>query len=387
MRIGARISAFPHPARTWPIIRRGAFAESLDGFTSLHNSCRAALYWAFRGLPLDRGATVWIPTYHCGAEVQAIRDAGWKTGFYRIDSSLRIDLDDLQRNLRHRPGPVLVIHYFGIPQPDLAAISELCARQEQIWVEDCAHALFSSHQGRALGTFAPMAVFSLPKTLPVVEGGALRVVHEGLPKRAQPFTPAPGGKFSSLPYRANLREGLRRIGGGWAVDGYSRLLAPQPPISPLWSDALQQSGRYPDQLSGLTRRIAATADPAAIVESRRKNWVTLNGLLVGSPGYCKVFETLADQVCPLFLPIWVAQREPVIAALQAEQIETFILGAIRHPCLDTTEYPETKYLRNQVLCLPVHQQLQTEHLERMAACLRPLIARHGSRRQPSWPLR
>src|SRR5205823_6634957 len=101
---------------------------------------------------------------------------------------LTLDLQDLSAKLRARPGPVLAIHYFGFGQPDIEPLAGLCRRAGVALIEDCAHALFSRHTGRELGEFAPLAVFSLRKTLPLLEGGAL--------KMNAPFDAPPHGTFS-----------------------------------------------------------------------------------------------------------------------------------------------------------------------------------------------
>ena len=151
-----------------------------------------------RGLQLGPETTVKMQAYHCGVEVQAALDAGLKVEFYRVRTDLTVDLDDLEGKLRRRPGPAFVVHYFGFGQPDVTAVGEICKQLRVPWVEDCAHALFSSHLGRPLGNLAPLAIFSLRKTLPLPEGGALQVNRQPLEELDLPFALPPRGRFSSL---------------------------------------------------------------------------------------------------------------------------------------------------------------------------------------------
>ena len=374
---GTRISTFAQPQAFDWVARRGLFGATLAGYTSLHSLGRAAIYWAIRGLQLSPETIVKMPAYHCGVEVQAVLDAGLRVEFYRIGPDLTIDLDDLERRLVVRPGPVFFIHYFGFGQPDVVAVEEMCRQFGLPWVEDCAHALFSDHQGRPLGALAPLAIFSLRKTLPLFEGGALQVHPGRLAELGLSFQAPPPGRFSHVPYRLYLREAIRRLAGDWAIDLYQRMRGHDVIAPTEWTDALQERDRYPDRLAGISRRVAASADPSAVVERRRENWLALDARLAGWPGYSRVFETLPAGVCPLFLVIRASQREPLRAALREKGIETYVFGAWRHPRLDTPAPSEAGALRDEILCLPVHQQLTAEQIDRIAETARPLLAKYG----------
>jgi dTDP-4-amino-4,6-dideoxygalactose transaminase len=376
-----RILTFARPQAFDWVARPGPFGTIMAGYTSLHSLGRAAIYWAIRGLQLSPETIVKMPAYHCEVAVQAVLDAGLRVEFYRIRRDLTIDLDDLERRLVARPGPVFVIHYFGFGQPDVVAVDEMCRQFGLPWVEDCAHALFSSHQGRPLGALAPLAIFSLRKTLPLIEGGALQVNRQRLIDLNLPFALPPRGRFSSLPYRFYLREAIRELGGTWAVNLYThlrrRLREVFEPTEQ--SGPFQEPNRYADRLAGISRRVATSADPAAVADQRRANWLALDARLAGSPGYCKVFETLPAGTCPLLLVIRASQRNALFEALQEKGIESFHWGNSIHPNLNPSEFSETSRLRDEIICFPVHQQLTAEQIDRMAETARPLLARYG------WP--
>jgi perosamine synthetase len=373
-----RITAFPQPQLGAYFSRSHPLAATLQSYASLHSSGRAAIYWAFRGMNPHPGSRAWIPAYHCGAEAQAVADAGWEPGYYRIRRDLTIDLDDLEAKLHISPGPVLVIHYFGVGQPFTASVGRMCGQHAVPWVEDCAHALFSKHQGRDLGSFAPIAVFSLRKTLPLLDGGALQKNAE---KAAGPehFQRPPRGRFSLRPHRAYLREALLQTGGRWTVALYQRLRGIEIPEPVEWEEALQERERYPDRISAISYRLAQASDPEEVIRRRRRNWMALDNYLSHSPGYCKVFESLSAETCPLFLVIRVAQRQRMVDAMLEKRIEPFVFGAFRNRGVDQNEFPEDASMRSNLLCLPVHQQLGAVEMERIATAVRPLLAAYGCR--------
>src|SRR5262245_35045251 len=81
------------------------------------DSAHAAILQAFRAIPNPARGRALVPVYHCGVEIQAVIDAGWDVEFYRVGWDLAVDYNDLAARMRVRPGPVLLIHYFGFAQP------------------------------------------------------------------------------------------------------------------------------------------------------------------------------------------------------------------------------------------------------------------------------
>ena len=114
---------------------------------------RNGIWQLIQALGLQEPDVVLVPSYNCGAELDAVLRAPATVRFYRVDRSARIDVDDLRQAIEPRTRAVIVTHYFGFPQPDLVAIGELCRDHGLFLIEDCAHALYSTHLGRSLGTF------------------------------------------------------------------------------------------------------------------------------------------------------------------------------------------------------------------------------------------
>jgi perosamine synthetase len=366
------ITASPTPSFGNLFNGPGPFSAHLETFAGLHDLGRSAIYWACRGLRPDPGAQIWMPALHCGVDAQAAIDEGLKVGFYRLSDDLAIDEADLESKLQDRPGIVFVIHYFGFAQPAIERVAEVCQRRGSVLIEDCAHALFSRHKGRELGDFGPIAIFSLRKSLPISDGGALKVNEESLLRVSEKaFAPPPLGEFS-----LEAIYGYPKVAGRALLDRcLASIYRRQRSFGP--SASFQQTQGYGRGMSPLSRRVAATAKPARIVDRRRRNYVALDKALAGSPGYRTVFDCLPEGACPLFLPIWVDERETLMAALHRQGVETFRFGATPHPTLDGELLHETARLRDNILCLPVHDQIAHGDVEEMARIVRPLLARHA----------
>ncbi|MBV8807045.1 MAG: DegT/DnrJ/EryC1/StrS aminotransferase family protein [Acidobacteriaceae bacterium] len=362
------VSAFPEVDLTHVIRSPKQFAHSLSEYTRIYTAGRDAIFFACRGLRLEAGVPVWLPSFHCGVEVQAILDAGAVAGFYRIRPDLSVDENDLLRKLDAQPGPVLLIHYFGFPQPGTRRIAAQCSARKIPLIEDCAHALFSRHEGTPLGDFASIAIYSFRKTLPVYDGGGLRV--------QQGRIPAESSRGFECPELSSAADGLmrlfkdlgRRTAGPMLTRLYrrARFGAESRSREQVRANTVIPEVRsYGTGISKLSRRIASQADPLKIVESRRRNWSAL-AARVQAP---KVFSCLGEGICPLFFPIWVKNRAKVIATLADSGVETFVFGEFAHPLLPLDEYPETKRMRDDILCLPLHQRLRPVDLRYAGAAL------------------
>jgi perosamine synthetase len=326
-------------------------------------SGRAAVYHACRAF--REGARIWLPSFNCGVEVDAAIDAGLRVGFFRVREDLAIDEDDLETKLRQEPGPVLAIHYFGFPQPGIDRIARLCESLGAALIEDCAHALFSSHGQRRLGGFGEAAIFSIRKSLPLVDGGAVRWPGAAAPALR---SSAPGT------YSQYLKGAVRRLSPRAVTAAYRELTSSRVG-EPRQEDPTQEERLrgYWSGMSWLSRGIAAGAHEQAVIGARRRNYATLAALLAGAPGYAPVFDGLPAGVCPLVLPVWVDDRATLMRRLREAGIEAYRFGARPHSWLNLEEFPETARPRERILGLPVHQYLRGGALERITGVLAPLL--------------
>ena len=182
--------------------RDGVLPAPLDaGRVTFHVRARNGIWQLIRALGLQESDVVLVPSYNCGAELDAVLRAPATVRFYRVDLSARIDVDDLRQAIEPRTRAVIVTHYFGFPQPDLVAIGELCSDNGLVLIEDCAHALYSTHLGRSLGTFGDASVFSLWKTLPMPDGGAV-LANDALLLHGGTATPPLDASFTPLTCRS-----------------------------------------------------------------------------------------------------------------------------------------------------------------------------------------
>jgi dTDP-4-amino-4,6-dideoxygalactose transaminase len=141
----------------------------------LVNSCTAALEAAVVLAGVQPDDEVILPSFTFVSCANAVVRAGGRPVFADIDPvTLNLDPRSVERLITSRTRAVMVVHYAG-RACDMAAFLDLARRHRLRLIEDAAHALGASWQGRPLGTIGDFGCFSFHGTKDVVcgEGGAL----------------------------------------------------------------------------------------------------------------------------------------------------------------------------------------------------------------------
>ncbi len=325
---------------------------------------RGAVWLALKALGLGQGRRLAMPSFHCGAEVDAARLAGVDVVFYRVTPSLEVDDDDLAK-VAAGVDAVYLISHFGFPLPPRPP--------SVLVIEDVAHGMFSAGgDGMPLGAGADAAVFCPRKSLGVPDGGAV-LVTEGLPEpHGRP--PAKGVARSvasllvgraALSGHAAIREpavaALAKVSRADAAAAEGRLTEA---VIGEWGMDVADVERAASRPSRLTERIVDTladADATAIRARRRANYTVLADAL--GPLCPERYRDLPPGVCPLYLPVRAADRAGAIAELLRHGVRAIEIWPVAHPMLDRNRFAELDPLRQELLALPVHQDLGPWHVE------------------------
>jgi dTDP-4-amino-4,6-dideoxygalactose transaminase len=160
---GPRVARFEQTFREY-IAAREAVAVS---------SCSAALHLALRALDLAPGAEVITTPMTFCATVNAIIHAGLKPVFVDCArDTMNIEPSAIAASVGPRTAALLPVHFAGRPCA-MDAIVEMARRHGLRVVEDCAHAIEATLDGRHCGTFGDFGCFSfyVTKNVTTVEGG------------------------------------------------------------------------------------------------------------------------------------------------------------------------------------------------------------------------
>lgn len=146
----------------------------------------SAIYVALRCAGVEPGDAVLVNAFTLAPVPGAIAHAGARAVLVEITEDLVVDLDDLERQAARGDARVLLLSHMRGHVADLHAVSEICARHGLTLIEDCAHTLGATWNGRATGTWGAFGCFSTQtfKHLNSGEGGLLACDDEEAAARA-----------------------------------------------------------------------------------------------------------------------------------------------------------------------------------------------------------
>jgi dTDP-4-amino-4,6-dideoxygalactose transaminase len=237
--------------------------------------------------------------------------------FYRLSRSLRIDADDVERQLESQhPKLLVLIHYFGKPDPLAPQVAAIARDHDVAVLEDEAHALLTDLVAGTCGRLGMAALFSMHKLLPV-QGGALLLNHaHGVPL---PLDRVPGQNPAAWDF--DLNEVAARRVANWRT--LVRLLGPlMPEVEPLWPD--EHPGHIPQSFP----------------------------VLIGSADRNAVYHAMNDR--------------------------GFGVTSLYHTLVSDISrdlYPDAHWLARRILNLPLHQDAKPESLVALVRSLSEVVRR------------
>ena len=184
-----------------------------------------------------RGGDVLVPDFICAQVPEAVRRAGARPVFYRVQRDLTVSAAEFAGAFTPQTRAAIVAHYFGRVLPEIAALAALCRRKSICLIEDCALALGASLDGRPAGSFGNLAVFSFTKSEWCYGGGAATSPRRELVERMHAARAASFSAHGSLALRYGL---LRRV--DFAAN------------RPRFARAAEHAGRWLERLMGPSDR-------------------------------------------------------------------------------------------------------------------------------------
>ena len=175
------------------------------------NSCTAALHLALAAAGVGPGDEVLTSPYTFAATGEAILYLGARPRFADIEPrTLNLDPSEAERRLTRRTAAIVPVHIAGLPC-DLEEIGALARRRRLPVVEDAAHALGASVDGRPIGALSAMTCFSFyaTKNLATGEGGMITLDD-----------PRAADRLRRLSLHGLSRDAWKRYarGGSWRYD-------------------------------------------------------------------------------------------------------------------------------------------------------------------------
>jgi dTDP-4-amino-4,6-dideoxygalactose transaminase len=137
------------------------------------NSCTAALHLALDAIGVKEGDEVIVPTMTFAATAEVVLYFKAKPVLVDCEpNTLNLDLHKVEAAITSRTMAIIPVHFAGQPC-DMAPILGIARAYGLKVIEDAAHALPASYQGKKIGTLGDITCFSFyaTKTITTGEGG------------------------------------------------------------------------------------------------------------------------------------------------------------------------------------------------------------------------
>lgn len=376
------------PILDWPYLKPSGDSRSISAvfdapFQLWTTSGRAAIALALMNAGLRPGDGILLPTYHCPTMVSPASHLGLDIEFYPLVASGAPNLNFISRRLEAgRIRTLLVVHYFGFPQP-IRALRELCNAHGVLLIEDCAHAMFGMADEQPIGTWGDYATVSLTKFLPITWGGCL-VSHRhplgdhlrhntSLVMRSKKWLDAvelaalherPAGVAAALRMLFRTKNFVRGVPDHGAS------------LEPLTAPGEDNIIFRFDERSALTippkyvARAANNANRKRIIERRRRAYQRLANAIAPLPGLTAVQESLPDTIAPYVFPVLAERPDDTFRQARRSGIPVFRWDWLWPGTPADEEDVGAMWSRN-LLQLPCHQDLSDAEIERIARAIAP----------------
>ncbi len=196
-------------------------------------SGRSALAATLTACGIGAGDEVLLQAFTCVVVPNAIRWAGATPVFVDCDAeTFNLSVTDLEQKITPKTKAIIFQHTFGNPS-GIRTVTALAEKRGLTLIEDAAHILGGTHEGKAIGTFGRVAIFSFGRDKPISSvfggmavtndptiGAALRNIQTRLPSASRLWT------WRQLLHGPILSAAKRHYGGlfGRVLLGIARTL-------------------------------------------------------------------------------------------------------------------------------------------------------------------
>lgn len=259
-----------------------------------YSSGRSALYSILMHIKAKSGKIL-LPSYLCDSITRTVIDAGWEYEFYQVDECLHPVMDDSFCALLEKYDAVLLLNYFGVVnlQEDIAKI-----RKENIdifIIEDDVQAFYTMNESLADCSFT-----SLRKWFPCPDGA---ILHANVSAKIEPCI-----KLENKWSQYKLAGNLLKEQSDYIDDSIMLSLLDK-------GEELLDDG-YLSPCNEASRHIFANLDLGCIAQQRKRNAYILHCELEK----LGIRHLYSGKIVPLFIPIFVENRDELRRAFFAERI-------------------------------------------------------------------
>ena len=333
---------------------------------------RNALLSGLKLFEIPISSTIIVPSYMCNSFIQPVLDYGYKIIFQDINNELNFEIDELKKNILDSDAKaIIVVNFFGF-KSNIDEIKNSLNLPSLIVIEDHSHSYLSNNAFSQPLLIPDMAIFSLRKNLPVINGGVLKInVNKNsslIPKidmlkkstKLNTFTKIKNFKDSIFYILIRIIEFIVSSFGLFNI--YSKKITNiknsstnhekiYKPIKPSFMiNAYTNSKKYEGKIS----------------QKILENYNNINKKME-SLGFKPFFKDMSKNCVPQYA-IFLDQSGELFDYLRENRI-----GVSRWPAHEIPKevvnskasFPNSNYFNNNLILLPIHQSIQNKHQKRI----------------------
>jgi perosamine synthetase len=335
-------------------MRRSPIANRFPGVLGTFMG-RDALALAVASLNLKPDDAVLLPAYLCREVVKPFLGRT-RVLFYELGPELTAEPGIIDRKLsEERVKVLMIINYFGFLQPCRQEIKQICARHGTLLIEDCAHSLLTEGSGET----GDMAIYSFRKTLPVPDGGGLKMNTPGITVLPHFYPRAYSNVLSVLILLKSRLAARSELLSRAGISSRAKAFTPD-------TASAHGARRILPLSSFASRGIKRTSFPD-IIRQQRGDFMFWQELAKTTRRFTPVFSCLPPGVSPLGYPVRVDDRDSLKSRLQDGGI--FLKVHWHLPEAIGDEFLSSHSLSKQMITLPVYPELGRKEREGIAGAL------------------
>lgn len=335
------------------------FSETLPRGKKLFvTSGREAIYQIVKSLSLSEEEKILVPSYLDWAILDPFVRTSTAIRFYKIKKNLEMDLKDIQEKIDDQTKAILIIHYFGFPQP-LKDIGKL--KEKLLVIEDTTHSFLSLHGNKPSGSFGDISFASFRKMLPIPDGAMICYKNEHIH-----VPDLPDQDIWHLVYKEKRELGLY-YRGSFIRSGNKF----HKKLSQIYFDSaeelLSKIFTNPCKMSEKSKGLLERLKVEELIDQRRKNFIYL--LEEDFDDITPFYENLPDGICPVGFPILSENRNELEQHLIKKKIYCPVHWRLPN-CVNRDDYRISWNISNKILTIPIDQRYNQSHMDYIRKILR-----------------
>tara|TARA_Y100000992_G_C21258245_1_gene489751 strand:+ start:162 stop:1268 length:1107 start_codon:yes stop_codon:yes gene_type:complete len=314
---------------------------------------------------LDKNKCILMPSSICMAAIEPFIEKGIKISHYSIDKNMNWDIKEIESKISDDISAVYIVHYFGI-RSDTRELANICQKKNKILIEDFALSGFNIKLSETI--FSDIAIFSLWKFHPIADGAMLYL------NKPKPLSINLLDDHAFNIWKLRLKILIKKY-----FVRYSVLSNVLNKLKKKTNDLDSKSNSFESlnlkirSISKHSKKIFLNEDLDRIHSIRMNNFKSYISFFKENRINC-LYEKIDSHSFPYCFPIIFEKVNDLKQMLQHDGIETEIsvnppFDDIRYVVFDNCNKKEVLELSQNVLSLPLHQDLSIKEIQYIQNCV------------------